>query len=170
MGEITIRKAMQDDVPAMMEILKFANFHNIPSAEMPDLDYRYYFVAVDGSVIVGLCGYKILSGTHAKTQLMVVHPDWRRHGLGVRLQTVRLEAMLAGGIRTVTTNADLPETIAWYKNHFGYREVGRLRKVHEYGNPAIHMWTTLELDLEAWGRRRGAGNSVPGVKPRTTSA
>ena len=65
----------------------------------------------------------------------------------------RLEAMAAKGVKKVTTNADLPETIAWYKKHFGYREVGKLKKVHEFGDPDIDCWTTLEMDLEAWAAK-----------------
>lgn len=150
MSPITIQPACERDVPEMMELLKFANMHYIPSEEMADLDWRCYFVARDGGRMVGLSGYKILSATEGKTQLMTVHPDYRRHGIGIRLQTARLEAMAAQGVKKVITNADLPATIAWYKKHFGYREVGRLKKVHEFGDPNIGWWTTIEMDLEAW--------------------
>ncbi|MEW6356643.1 MAG: GNAT family N-acetyltransferase [Planctomycetota bacterium] len=154
MGDIVTEPAREQDVPAMMELLKFANMHYIPSEEMADLDWRCYFVARDGNRIVGLSGYKILSPTEGKTQLMVVHPDYRRLGLGIRLQTARLEVMAAKGVKKVITNADLPETIAWYKKHFGYREVGKLKKVHEFGDPNINWWTTLEMNLAAWAAKR----------------
>jgi ribosomal-protein-alanine N-acetyltransferase len=61
-----------------------------------------------------------------------------------------MRAMREAGCRTVTTNADLPETIAWYERWFGYRKVGTLAKVHEFGDPQRDHWTTLECDLEAW--------------------
>ena len=154
MSDIVIEPAREEDVPAMMEVLKFANMHYIPSEEMADLDWRCYFVARDGDRTIGLSGYKILSPTEGKTQLMVVHPDYRGLGIGIKLQTVRLEAMAARGVKRVTTNADLPKTIAWYKKHFGYREIGTLEKVHEFGDPDIHTWTTLEMDLEAWAAER----------------
>jgi len=154
MAEIVIEKAREDDVPAIMELLEFANMHYVPSEEMPGLDWHFYFVARDGDRVVGAGGYKILSESEGKTQLMVVHPDYRRRGLGRRLQTERLEAMAQAGVKTVTTNADLPATIEWYKNHFGYRHVGTLKKMHEFGDPDIHFWTTLQLDLEAWVRDR----------------
>jgi ribosomal-protein-alanine N-acetyltransferase len=66
------------------------------------------------------------------------------------LQTLRMRAMRAAGCRTVTTNADLPETIAWYERWFGYRKIGTLAKVHEFGDPRREHWTTLECDLDAW--------------------
>jgi ribosomal-protein-alanine N-acetyltransferase len=54
------------------------------------------------------------------------------------------------GVKTLITNADIPETIAWYKKHFGYREVGKLKKVHEFGRPDIDEWTTLQSNLSEW--------------------
>ncbi len=149
-GEAVLDRARESDVPAMLELLKTANMHHIPSPEMPEFDWRYFFVARDDKRLVGLAGWKILSETEGKTTLMVVHPDMRGRGLGLRLQTARLREMARRGVRTVTTNADLPESIAWYKKHFGYVEAGHLRKVHEFGNPNIPEWTTLKLDLHAW--------------------
>jgi hypothetical protein len=61
-----------------------------------------------------------------------------------------MRAMREAGCRSVTTNADLPDTIAWYKRNFGYREVGTLAKVHEFGDPQRDHWITLECDLDAW--------------------
>ncbi len=55
----------------------------------------------------------------------------------------------------VTTNANLPLTISWYKKHFGYREVGRARKAHEFGDPQIDHWTTLQVYLNAWWEEHG---------------
>jgi ribosomal-protein-alanine N-acetyltransferase len=60
------------------------------------------------------------------------------------------------GALTLTTNADIPETIAWYKRHFGYVEVGREKKKHEFGRADVHEWTTLRTDLADWRRRRDA--------------
>lgn len=71
-----------------------------------------------------------------------------------------MEDMLARGIRTLTTNADLPATISWYKRHFGYREVGKLKKLHEFGDPGIDHWTTLQVDLVQWDEQRRAGRPV----------
>ena len=54
------------------------------------------------------------------------------------------------GIKTLITNADIPETIAWYKKHFGYIEIGTLKKVHEFGRTDVDEWTTLKTDLLEW--------------------
>ena len=92
---------------------------------------------------------------------MAVDPAYRRYGLGMRLQTARLRAMAALGATTVVTNADRPVTIAWYKKHFGYRQIGTIPKVHEFGDPDVHEWTTLEMDLEAWMQRKLAEEMGP---------
>jgi ribosomal-protein-alanine N-acetyltransferase len=62
--------------------------------------------------------------------------------------------MLDKGVRTLTTNADLPASIAWYKKHFGYREIGKLNKLNEFGDPHIDHWTTLQTDLHVWDANR----------------
>jgi catechol 2,3-dioxygenase-like lactoylglutathione lyase family enzyme len=59
----------------------------------------------------------------------------------------------------VVTNADLPDTIAWYKRKFGYREVGRLAKLHEFGSAERDSWTTLEADIEHWHARLYSGDA-----------
>jgi len=151
---ISIEKATEADRPRIFELLEQANMHNVPSPEMPELSYENYFVArVDGRV-VGFSGYKVLSPSEAKTELMVVDRSCRGMGLGMMLQTRRMEDMLARGIETVTTNADLPPTIAWYKKHFAYKEVGSIEKLHEFGDPAIDHWTTLQADLLTWHEKR----------------
>lgn len=128
--------------------------HRVPSQEMPEITYENYFVARSGDDIAGFCGYKILSPTEAKTELMVVDRKYRGHGIGYILQERRMEDMLAKGIRTLTTNTDLPATIAWYKKHFGYRKIGTLKKLHEFSDATIDHWTTLQTDLLLWSANR----------------
>ena len=158
-----IRKAQQNDLKGMMLILEMANFHHIPSPEMPELEIDKFFVAeivahetldMDTQRIVGLSGYKITPDGQGKTTLMAVDPVMRGGGVGTALQIVRLEAMYALGANKVTTNADLPQTIAWYKKHFNYYEVGSLAKEHVFGNPEIDHWTTLKMDLKGWVEAR----------------
>ena len=60
--------------------------------------------------------------------------------------------MREAGATRVITNADRPETIAWYKRHFGYREVAEVPKLHEFGLPDVDRWTTLEADLPPTAR------------------
>ena len=152
--QVSIEKAREEDRPAIMALLKQANMHHIPSPEMPDLTYENYFVARAEVGIMGFCGYKILSETEAKTELMVVDTRYRSYGIGHMLQTRRMEEMLQRGICTLTTNTDLPATIKWYKKHFSYKEIGSLQKIHEFGDPDIDHWTTLQVDLVEWNRTR----------------
>ena len=152
--KIAIEKAREEDRTSILALLKQANMHDIPSKEMPGLTYENYFVARAGGDVAGFCGYKILSPTEAKTELMVVDRKYRGHGVGYALQERRMEDMLARGIRTLTTNTDLPATIAWYKKHFGYQEVGKLKKLHEFSDPDIDDWTTLRTDLHQWDTNR----------------
>ncbi len=146
-----IRKAKKEDVPEIMEILKTANMHYIPSPEMPELDYRCIFVAEDKKgKVLGMAGYKILDDKRAKTTLMVVLPAYRGIGIGTALQRRRMKMLKKRGIRKLTTNSDRPESISWYQKHFGYNVVGKLPKLHEFGVPDIMEWTTLEVDLQTW--------------------
>lgn len=163
--EVRVEPAHEGDMPGMLAVLKTANMHHVPSPEMPELDWRTCFVArVDGR-IVGMSGYKLLSETVGKTTLMAVDPAYRRYGLGLRLQGERLLAMAALGATTVITNADRPATIAWYKKHFGYRQIGSERKEHEFGDPTVDEWTTLEMDLEAWQRQQRLEEEAAGQAP-----
>lgn len=154
---LVIEKARLDDRPRIFELLEQANMHHIPSPEMPEVTWENYFVArLDGEV-VGFCGYKILSRGEAKTELMVVDTKCRGLGVGYKLQERRMEDMLSRGIRALTTNADLPASIKFYKKHFGYREVGKLDKLHQFGDPGIDQWTTLQVDLVEWDESRKKG-------------
>jgi len=157
--EIIIRKAEEKDRLRIMELLEMANMHYIPSEEMPELTYDNYFIAsVDGE-IAGFCGFKILSEDKAKTELMVVDPKYRGLGIGIKLQAKRMQEMFDKGIKTLTTNSDIPATIGWYKKHFGYKKTGELNKIHEFGVPNIHKWTTLQVNLLEWNKNFNKTNS-----------
>lgn len=158
---IRIEKACEGDMAAMLAVLETVNMHHVPSREMPELDWRCCFVARAGDRVVGMSGYTLLSETAGKTTLMAVDPAYRRFGFGMKLQTARLRAMAALGAKTVVTNADRPVTIAWYKKHFGYRQIGTDPKVHEFGDPDVKEWTTLEMDLEAWTQRQRTEEERP---------
>ena len=67
--------------------------------------------------------------------------------MGFRIRPVMMPHMRDAGAARVVTNADRPETIAWYQRHFGYRRVGEVRKLHEFGLPDVDRWTTLEASL-----------------------
>lgn len=151
-----IEQASPGDREAILTVMRAYNMHHIPSSEMEELDLDNFYIAKVGSQIVGAAGYKVLSQTTGKTTLMAVLPDYGGQGLGLALQRARLRAMADVGVKRVITNADVPATIAWYKKHFGYVEVGKLKKTCEFGLLNVSHWTTLELDLEAWLRKEDA--------------
>jgi ribosomal-protein-alanine N-acetyltransferase len=161
MSGFRIRPARADEGPAILEIMRPWNMHHVPSAEMEALDLSCFFVAELGDELIGASGYKLLGGGQGKTTLLAVRPDYLGSGAGAALQVARLQAMAALGVHTVTTNADRPETIAWYQSRFGYRVVGKLAKVHDFGRSDIDHWTTLQLDLAAYMQGRSKAGHAP---------
>lgn len=149
-GDFVVERAQPEDLDGILQIMRHWNMHHVPSPEMPRLDLDCMFVArVDGR-IVGAAGYELLSPTRGKTTLMGVDPEFLGIGIGKALQDARLRAMATAGAKTVTTNADRPASIRWYKENYGYREVGSSEKLHSFGSDEIDVWTTLEMDLESW--------------------
>lgn len=144
---IRMRYARSSDIENIINVLAKYNMHHIPSPEMPELDYRFFFVAEDSDKLVGAAGYKIISPEKAKTTLMAVLPEYRGSGIGEKLQLIRMQAAKSLGCEILITNADRPETINWYKKKFAYKEVGRLKKLHSFGLDDVDEWTTLETDL-----------------------
>jgi predicted N-acetyltransferase YhbS len=143
---------LPDDRAAVLAVLETANMHAIPSAEMHDLEQGVWHVAEMDGRVVGVCGFDMVqngAGRIGKTTLMAVHPDARGAGVGMALQRLRMGLMRDAGATKVVTNADRPETIDWYERHFGYRRVGEVRKLHEFGHPEVDRWTTLEASLDA---------------------
>ena len=145
---VELRPADPGDADAILEVMRTANMHHVDSPEMPAFEIDRFFVASIDDRIVGAAGWQSLAGERAKTTLLAVIPEAEGRGIGAMLQHARMDAMRAAGKRVVTTNADRPETIAWYRRHFGYRVVGSLAKEDEFGDPGIDRWTTLEADLE----------------------
>jgi uncharacterized protein (DUF849 family)/N-acetylglutamate synthase-like GNAT family acetyltransferase len=146
--KLIIEKARPDDREAILEILKFWNMHHIPSVEVQELDLNCFYVARLNDKVAGASGYKILSKDTGKTTLLVIHPDLQGLGIGKTLQDARLKKMHELGVKKVTTNSDRPEIIAWYKKHYGYYEIGKIKKECSFGLETVDEWTTLELNLE----------------------
>ncbi|MCG8343914.1 MAG: GNAT family N-acetyltransferase [Chlorobiales bacterium] len=145
-----IEKASRNDREAILKVMEPWNMHHVPSEEMDELDLSCFFVARVSGNIVGAAGYKLLTTEKGKTTLLGIRPEFSGMGLGRALQDARLEAMYALGIKRVVTNADRPETIIWYKKHYGYREIGSLKKICDFGLSDVDHWTTLEMDLEKY--------------------
>jgi ribosomal-protein-alanine N-acetyltransferase len=149
--EVRIRAAqLPADRKEMLRVLETANMHRVPSPEMDDFDIGHWFVAELDGQVVGVSGYRLLDRNGelvGKTTLLAVDPAARKHGIGRALQELRMERMRDAGARRVITNADRPETIAWYERHFGYRKVGEVPKLHEFGLRDVDRWTTLEAPL-----------------------
>lgn len=147
----SIRQAvLTRDRSAMLRVLETANMHHVPSEEMDDFDVGHWLVAEVGGRIAGTAGWRLIhrdGQTMGKTTLLAVHPDHRSWGIGRELQEVRMELMRRAGASQVITNADRPETIAWYQRHFGYVPVGEVPKACEFGAPEIDRWTTLQAPL-----------------------
>jgi 3-keto-5-aminohexanoate cleavage enzyme len=152
MPSFTIRRARPDESAVILDIMRPWNMHHVPSPEMDSLDLGCFFVAEQDGTPIGASGYKLLGQGEGKTTLLAVLPLYLGTGAGAALQVRRLLAMAALGVQTVTTNADRPETIAWYISRFGYRAVGKLPKIHQFGLPEVDHWTTLQLDLPAYMR------------------
>lgn len=142
-----IRFARPEDIPSIIELMRPYNMHHIPSPEMGALDYKCFMVAERNGRLAGAAGYTFLSADVGKTTLMAVSPECSGHGLGMELQTRRMQILRSLGCTKIITNADRPQTIAWYKRHFGYREIGTLPKIHSFGLNDVSQWTTLEADL-----------------------
>lgn len=146
----TIECAKPNEFEQILAVLKPWNMHHVPSVEMEMIDFDTFFVAKIDGRIVGVSGYKILDKYHGKTTLLAVFPEFQGSGIGKALQDKRLEAMHDAGIKKVTTNADRSDIILWYKKHYGYKEVGKLKKIASFGLDDKDYWTTLQMDLEAY--------------------
>ncbi len=142
-----IRFARPEEIPSIIELMRPYNMHHIPSPEMGALDYKCFIVAEQNGTLIGAAGYTFVSADIGKTTLMAVNPDYTGYGLGMELQARRMQILRGLGCAKIITNADRPQTIAWYKRHFGYREIGKLPKIHSFGLNDVPAWTTLEADL-----------------------
>jgi len=110
-----IRFARAEEIPDIIELMRHYNMHHIPSPEMSALDCKCFSVAEQNGQLLGAAGYTFLPDDVGKTTIMAVRPDCTRLGLGRKLQTRRMQILRGLGCVKIITNADRPETIAWYK-------------------------------------------------------
>ena len=158
-GEIVVRPMRPGDVPAAMALL--AQWNMAPVADRADAErsgipVEDSFVAEQDGRLIGTASYLMLSPEVAETASLAVDPTVRGGGVGYRLQEARLLAMWKRGVRRVRTETDRPETIRWYIDKFGYRQVGTNPKKHEFSLADVDEWVVLELDLARWVASRRA--------------
>ena len=147
---LTIEKATLQDRDEIIKVLTPWNMHRIPSPEAEEIDVACFFVAKKNKKIIGVSGYKLLPNQKGETRLLAVYPEFQGSGIGKALQDIRLEAMHKAGVNKVTTYADRPKIILWYKKHYGYYQTGTVKKVSSHGLDEIDHWTTLEMNLDAY--------------------
>ena len=138
------------DREAMLRVLETANMHRVPSPEMDDFDVGRWHVAVTNEAVVGVAGFRLLDapeGPWARPPCSSFTRRRRGLGIGRALQELRMKLMRDAGAVRVITNADRPDSIAWYERHFGYRRIGEVPKVSEFGLREVDRWTTLEAPL-----------------------
>jgi ribosomal-protein-alanine N-acetyltransferase len=149
-----IEKASPGDYEAILKVMEAWNMHHVPSAEMAELDLTCFFVARVSGLVAGAIGYKLLSSAVGKTTLLAIRPEFTGKRIGRSLQNACIDVMFSAGIRTIITNADRPETILWYKKHYGYRPVGMLKKLCDFGLSDVDHWITLEMDIDMYRHSR----------------
>lgn len=154
MAQFEIRKMKQHELARAVEILSCWNMAPVaPSAACPEpeetgLGIGSTFVAIVEGSIVGVSSYVLRGDGWAETASLAVDPAWRGKGVGESLQRARIEELKTLGIRHVKTEADRPESIAWYLRKFGYRIAGTAPKKHKFGLEDVPHWTVLVLDLD----------------------
>ena len=149
-----IEEALPSERDEIIKVLTPWNFHHIPSVEVEEIDFSCFYVAKVNGEIVGVCGYNILSEGLGKTTLLAVLPEFKGSGIGKALHEKRLFEMHKRGVKKVITNADRPDIILWYKKNFGYKEVGKIKKLISFGVKTIDSWTTIEMDLDSYMKNR----------------
>ena len=146
----TIEKASSDDYAAILNVMEPWNMHHVPSAVWGERDLSCFFVARISGHVAGAAGYKLLSPDQGKTMLLGIRPEFSGMRIGRSLQNTMLDSMYNAGIKMVLTNADRPATILWYKKHYGYRQIGTLKKICDFGLSDVDHWVTLEMNLERY--------------------
>jgi ribosomal-protein-alanine N-acetyltransferase len=154
--EPVIRKMREADMDEVLRILAIWNMvpvpptPEIPLSEHDALIIDNTFVAELAGRIVGVSSYRFMSADRAETLSLALEPGYKGSGIGYALQLARLQEMRSRGVRYVQTEADRPETIAWYKRKFGYTEKGNKAKKHSFSLEDVDLWVVLALDLDEY--------------------
>lgn len=151
---ILVRRALRDDVPAILEIYNDAVLHSTASAEYEprSLESRYawfdeherdgypIFCAVtSGGQVVGwssLSRYKERIGYRYSTEDSIyVHPQWRNKGVGKLLMPPLIEAARAMGMHAILggITADNHASVKLHAR-FGFVQVAHYKEtIYKFG-------------------------------------
>lgn len=150
-----IRKMKEEDCASAEGLLAQWNMAPVQAVDGQPVDpgcaalpLENSFVAEDEGRIVGVASFVVHPGGEAETAFLAVDRAWRGRGVGEALQHARLKEMKTRGIRRVRTEADRPETIAWYLKKFPYRQAGTKKKMTPYSLSDVNEWTVLVMDLK----------------------
>lgn len=154
MVDFKIENALPQDRDEIINVLMPWNLHHIPSPEADEIEFSCFFVAKVQGKIVGVSGYKLLGDNAGRTRSLAVYPEFQGTGIGKVLQDTRLEAMYSAGVTKVYTDIDRPETILWYKKHYGYKEIGQRKKRSKHGSLDTDFAAILELDLDMYMKNK----------------
>ncbi len=112
-----------------------------------------YFVAKDGTKLIGYCGcWLILEELHIT--IMAVHPDYRRKKIGQKLLVKQIYEALNNGAKwaTLEVKASNNEAQKLYEK-FGFTVKGRRKQYYQQDREdALIMWTE-ELDSSEYKER-----------------
>ena len=155
-----IRRATLDDLQPIIRVLSHYNFQPLKIEdghiidvnggeilsvynEVSFLDVDDGFVAEFEGRIVGFSHFKKLKEGSAKTTLLSVNPEYRKHGFGKDLQIARMRAAIDRGFKDLITFCDNEKAVNWYIKHFGYEKIGNdsnHHRIHFIGKGKIGVW------------------------------
>jgi N-acetylglutamate synthase-like GNAT family acetyltransferase len=142
-----IRKAKESDIDNILKVLSCYNFKVVKPIDgaiidddfkefvpiynnVSELNLKNGFVAVHDDKVVGFSHYKKYKDGKAKTTLIAVLPDYRKHGYGKKLQLARMKAAYKNGYKTLISFTENPYASEWYVKYFRYKVIGRERCYH----------------------------------------
>ena len=142
-----IRKAKESDIEGILNVLSRYNFKVLNPVdkapiddeikelvtiynEISELNLKNAFVAEYEGKIVGFSHYKLYKDGKAKTTLITVSPDYRKHGFGKELQLARMKDAYKHGYKILVTFTENPVASKWYVKHFKYKIVGKEKCHH----------------------------------------
>src|SRR5262245_6383647 len=112
-----IRSARAQDWPRIVALLVEAG---LPTEDLGPESAANFTVAIDASEVSGAVAVERY-GNHGLLRSLVVHPNWRSHGIG-RALVEAAESSAAAAVEELTL---LTQTAAPFFRRLGYRDVAR---------------------------------------------